>query len=50
MKKNEKLMQDARSALSELFSDTSVSQEVALENLRTLQQEIEDMCSVLQSE
>lgn len=47
MKNNEKLMKETRNAILELFSDTSVSTEVTLENLRTLQQEIEDCCSTL---
>ncbi|MFH1722907.1 MAG: hypothetical protein ABH950_09925 [Candidatus Altiarchaeota archaeon] len=47
---NEQLYEQARNAIEELFSDTSVSQEKAMENLQSLISEIQSMVEALKED
>jgi hypothetical protein len=47
---NEMLLEKARKAIEELFSDTSVSVETAIENLQSLRDEIDVSIESLKSD
>ena len=47
---NEKLLEAARKAIEELFGDTSVSVQTAIENLQSLRDEIEINIHALQAD
>ena len=47
---NEELLENARKAIEVLFSDTSVSVEMAIENLQSLRDEIEISIRALQAD
>ena len=47
---NEQLLENARKAIEELFSDTSVSVERAIENLQSLKDEIDVNMTALEAD
>ena len=47
---NEKLLEAARMAIEELFGDTSVSVQTAIENLQSLRDEIEITIEALRAD
>lgn len=47
---NEQLKEQALSAINELFEDTSVSTETAIDNLLELQSEIDTLVDTLQNQ
>ena len=47
---NEQLLENARKAIEELFSDTSVSVQTAIENLQCLKDEIDISITALKAD
>ena len=47
MSKNEQLYKDAEKAISKLFSDTSVTKEIAVDNLISIKEVIENYLEML---